>query len=202
MKATKSEVERDGNPKSIRAGNHPGNLWRAVPVGFAGFLGLLLSLAVPLAAAAGLPVARNLQADGQMAAREHLPVLIFFYAHSCAYCKEVDELYLQPRYADATYRNKAIFRAVNIRSDRALRDFSGRMTSDAAFASHYNVSLTPTIKLFDGHGREVVPSLVGVTNPDFYGSYLDAAVATADNKLRTESAPSPTAFVRAHGSLH
>ncbi|MHB8345828.1 MAG: thioredoxin family protein [Acidiferrobacterales bacterium] len=201
MKATKPEVGRDGNPKSIRAGNHPGDPWRAVIVQLAGLLGLLLSLVVPLAAAAGLPVARNLHADGQLAARERLPVLVFFYAHSCAYCKEVDELYLQPRYADAAYRKKVIFREVNIRSGRALRDFSGKMTSAAAFASRYGVSLTPTIKLLDAHGREVVPSLVGVASPDFYGSYLDAAVAAADNKLRTDDASSPTAFVRVHRPL-
>ncbi len=156
---------------------------------------LFLSLVVPLAAA-GLPTARNLQADARQAARERLPVLMFFYANSCAYCKEVENLYLEPMYADAVYRKKVIIREVNIGSKRALRDFSGRMTSDVAFARRYGVSLTPTIKLLDAHGRELVPPLVGVGNPDFYGSYLDAAIAAAGNKLHEGATLRPAAFVR------
>ncbi len=205
MKAAKPEFERDGNPKSNRAGNHPGyfygiavaRLWQSLSGCVCASM-LLLWLVAPLAAASGLPAARNLQADAREAARDRLPVLVFFYANSCAYCKEVDELYLEPRYADTVYRKKVIIREVNIDSARTLRDFSGRMTNDAAFAQRYGVSLTPTIKLFDAHGRELVPALVGVADPDFYGSYLDAAVAAAGHKLRKGRTLSPTAFVHAN----
>ena len=201
MQAAKPEVERVGNAKSNRAGNHPrGRMGTAAGRrGQSGvgriLLATLFLLAAAPALAAGLPPAGNLQAAARRAARNRLPVLVFFYQNSCAYCKEVDELYLEPRYADVAYRRKVIIREVNIDSARPLRDFSGKMTTDSAFARRYRVSLTPTIQLFDAHGRELVPPLVGVGNADFYGSYLDSAVAAAGHELRASGPIGPTAFV-------
>ncbi len=155
------------------------------------FLSLMLMFAAfsaPIAFAAGLPAARNLQADALRARPGHLPVLVFFSARSCAYCKEVENLYLKPMYADADYRDKVIIRQVDIDSTRVMQDFSGKSTSGVAFARRYGVSLTPTIKLLDARGRELVPALVGVSSPDFYGSYLDQAITAAGARLRKHSA--------------
>ncbi len=198
MRTAKPDFERDINAKSNRTGNHPG-----VPLCAAAsrrgrpwfraalFFAVLL---LPLAAAAALPVATDLQAVARRAERSRVPVLVFFYAHSCAYCREVDHLFLEPEYADPAFHRKVIIRQVNVRSTRALRDFSGAMTSQAAFARRYGVALTPTVILLDAHGRQLVPPLVGVGNPDFYGSYLDAAVTRAAAKLQRGTVPGPTAF--------
>ncbi|MHB8455580.1 MAG: thioredoxin fold domain-containing protein [Acidiferrobacterales bacterium] len=145
------------------------------------------AFSAPIAVAAGLPAARNLQADALRAR----PVLVFFSARSCAYCKEVENLYLKPMYADAGYRDKVIIRQVDIDSTRVMRDFSGKSTSGVAFARRYGVSLTPTIKFLDARGRELVPALVGVSSPDFYGSYLDQAITAAGARLREHSARHP-----------
>jgi len=160
------------------------------------FLWLLLSVAAlfttPVMAATGLPAAKDLRADALQAGRGHVPVLVYFSAESCSYCKEVEELYLRPMYADAAYRDKVIIRQVDIESTGVLRDFSGKRTNGAAFARRYGVSVTPTIKLLDAKGRELVPALVGVSSPDFYGSYLDAAIIAADAKLREHPVSRPS----------
>lgn len=188
----KPEFKCNVNPKSIRAEIHPvkpaggtapgrrasvkrriATLWCFIAVFFAA-----------AAAAGGLPQARDFRADALRAGRGHVPVMVFFSAESCSYCKEVEELYLKPMYADAARRGKVMIRQVQIDSTGKLRDFSGKTTDAAGFARQYRVSLTPTIKFLDASGRELVPALVGVSSPDFYGSYLDADIDAADAKMR------------------
>ncbi|OGI43659.1 MAG: hypothetical protein A2150_02205 [Candidatus Muproteobacteria bacterium RBG_16_64_11] len=134
--------------------------------------------------AAELPVATNLRLDGDQVRRERLPILVFFASHSCPYCYEVEELYLKPRLASGEYRNKVIMRVVYTDGALRLRDFGDRQTDHAAFARRYGVTFTPTIKMLDADGVELVPGLVGLTTRDFYGAYLDEAIGSALTKLR------------------
>lgn len=134
--------------------------------------------------AADVPAAADLRADGDQARRERLPILVFFASRTCPYCHEVEELYLKPRLASGEYRNKVIMRVVYIESTQSLRDFRGRQTDHAALARRYGVMFTPTIKIVDGDGVELVPELVGLAPSDFYGAYLDEAISAALTKLR------------------
>jgi len=148
------------------------------------FMLCLLAAVSPATWAADLPAAVDLRADGQRAGRERLPILVFFAAHGCAYCYEVEELYLKPRLASGAYQDKVIVRVVYTDSPRGLRDFHGRQTDHAAFARRHGVTFTPTIKLVDADGTELAPALVGLTTRDFYGHYLDQAINGALSKLR------------------
>jgi thioredoxin-related protein len=147
---------------------------------------LLLWLATgpAIALAAELPVAANLRMDGDQARRERLPILVFFASRSCPYCYEVEELYLKPRLASGEYRSQVIMRVVYTDGAQPLRDFRDRPTDHAAFARRYGVTFTPTIKMLDADGVELVPGLVGLTTRDFYGAYLDEAISGALTKLR------------------
>jgi thioredoxin-related protein len=147
---------------------------------------LLLWLAAgpAIALAAELPVAADLRMDGDQARRERLPILVFFASRSCPYCYEVEELYLKPRLANGEYRNQVIIRVVYTDGVHRLRDFRDRQTDHAAFARRYGVTFTPTIKMLDANGVELVPGLVGLTTRDFYGAYLDEAISGALTKLR------------------
>jgi len=137
--------------------------------------------------AADMPVAANLRADGDQARRERLPILVFFASRSCPYCHEVEELYLKPRLASGEYRNKVIMRVVYIESTKTMRDFRGHQTDHAAFARSNGVMFTPTIKIVDADGVELVPELVGLAPSDFYGYYLDEAISGALTKLRART---------------
>ncbi len=186
-----SEFGYDANPKAIRAGIHPERrAARAFASGKAKvsmFLCLIAAFFSTTTLAGGLPQAKDLRADALRAERGHVPVMLFFSATTCSYCKEVEELYLMPMYADASQRSKVIIRQVQIDSGVKLRDFSGRMIDAAKLAQHYGVTLTPTIKLVDASGRELVPALVGLSSPDFYGDYLDTAISQAGVKMRQGS---------------
>ena len=148
-----------------------------------------LLVAVAFAAQAGQAIvpARDLQADARMAARQHLPILLFFAANSCHYCEAVEQSYLQPMVRSGEDRGRVLLRVIHVDEGAPLRDFDGRMTTHAAYAREHGVRLTPVVRLVNGRGDQLVPQLLGYTSPDFYGSYLESAITDAIAKVRTQS---------------
>jgi thioredoxin-related protein len=139
----------------------------------------LLALPAGVASAGGLPRAVDLAADARAAATGAMPVLVFFMSPSCPYCREVERLYLEPMHARGVYRGRLLIRRVDVDSGATLTDFSGRQVSHREFARQARATFTPTIRLYGGAGRELVPPLRGYTTPDFYGGYLENAIAQA-----------------------
>ena len=43
--------------------------------------------------------------------------------------------------------------------------------------------MTPTVMMYAPDGRSLVPAIVGVSLPDFYGQYLEQAIEVAQGKL-------------------
>ena len=123
-----------------------------------------------------IPTAVDLNQDAEEAARRHLPILVMFSAESCAYCRLVEDDFLKPMIYSGDYSNKVIIRRVTIDSNADMRDFHGKHMTTDAFASQQKVSLTPTLKLYDADGHELVPNIVGINTVDFYGGYLDDAI--------------------------
>ncbi len=103
----------------------------------------------------------------------------------CPYCDFIREDYLEPMLGDAAYLNKIIIREIH--SDRltSVIDFNGQAIEGIDLAQRYGASLAPTLIFIDGHGRQLVERMVGVTTPDFYGGYLDQAINQAYEKLRS-----------------
>ena len=110
---------------------------------------------------------------------------MFFMSDSCSYCEEVRRLYLEPMYEDASYRQRLIFRVVNVSDGRAMKDFQGKRTNQSSFADSEGVALTPTVRFYDGSGKELVPQLRGYSSPDFYLAYLEAAVNSSISRLHS-----------------
>ena len=154
-------------------------------------LAIWLSSAIVSAAGVmrALPDARDFKADAQQARAQRMPILVFYTAADCPYCAIVREDYLEPMFNRGTYRGQLLFRTVHIDSDDTVRDFSGRARSHADFAQSQGVRLTPHIKFYDAEGRELVPGLLGLSTRDFFGGYLEQAVADATAKLRPVSPP-------------
>lgn len=135
-------------------------------------------------AAAALPGAADLAADGAAARDKRLPILLFFNRDGCPYCERALREYLTPMRRDPAYADRVLFRQVEIdRADR-LVDFGGHLTTHREFASRYKIRLTPTIWFVDGDGNELVEPIVGLRTVDFYGFYLDQAITEALAKLR------------------
>jgi thioredoxin-related protein len=145
----------------------------------------LFFLATPVWAV-GLHSATDLQQDAREARATGRPILVLFMADSCSYCEEVRRLYVQPMSTDPAYRNRLIFRKVNIDDATPMKDFRGRRTSQSGFADAAGVSFTPTVRFYDARGGQLVPQLRGYSSPDFYLAYLQDAADASIKLWRTK----------------
>jgi hypothetical protein len=110
--------------------------------------------------------------------------LVFFAASDCPYCQEVEELYLRPMQARGEDRGRYLLRVVLVDSAQKLRDFAGRPTDHGRFAAREGVWLTPVIRFYSPDGRQLAPSLVGYSSPDFYAGYLEQGIEDALAEMR------------------
>lgn len=131
-----------------------------------------------------LPPAVDLHADGALARGARMPVLLFFDRDDCPYCERALREYVVPLSREAPWRDLALFRQVEVDRDLKVVGFDGRASTHRALARRYDAKLTPTVLLVDGDGAPLGEPIVGLRTPDFYGAYLDAALADAIRRLR------------------
>lgn len=141
------------------------------------------------AAADQLPYARDFSAEGKLAQAKQVPILVLFMAPDCSYCERVLREFLVPmRRNSAEYGGKVVMRQIDIGSHAKLTDFSGRETTQEAFALANKIRLTPTIRLFSPRGEPLGDPIVGLLTPDYYGGMLDGAIDTALAHIRNRQA--------------
>ncbi len=137
----------------------------------------------PVPRRAELPAAADLAADGAASKKGRLPILLFFEREDCPYCERALREYLVP-YAQEEWKGKAIFRQVAIDRTLPVRDFDGTLTTHRAVAARYGVVLSPTVLIVDPRGAPLAEPIVGLTTLDFYGAYVQGALAAGARKLR------------------
>lgn len=141
----------------------------------------LLFLIVPLQAAE-LPLLTNMKNDQQFADSRFLLVLIS--QPNCSYCRLIEEDILKPMQASGRYDDRLVFRNLIINDGYQLIDINGKQISANQLSRHYDSSLTPTLLFIDPHdGSELTEKMVGITNVDIYGFYVDKAVDKAQRQL-------------------
>lgn len=140
-------------------------------------------------ARADVPYARDLQKDAAAARAVDGVVLLVFVGANCSYCETALNEFLIPMSGNADYLAKVVMRRVESTGFRELRDFQGRKVSHRKFAGESGASLTPTVMVFDGEGRQLGKPVVGITTPDYYGFYLDQAIdqGVAEVRARLKS---------------
>ena len=135
------------------------------------------------ARAADVPMSTDLQAESARAAALNVPLIIVFTSPTCHYCEIVKRDYLLPLMKDPETAGRVVIRQIVTGSSARLKDFRGRVTTQAAFAGAQGVALTPTVAFFDDRGREVAKPIVGLLNPDYYYGYLEDAIAQAKKQI-------------------
>jgi hypothetical protein len=135
------------------------------------------------ARSAELPPAKDLAADAAASAKGRLPILLFFDREDCPYCERALREYLVP-FSRVEWKDRAIFRQVAIDRTLPTRDFDGTVTTHKSIAERYGALLSPTIVVVDGRGRALAEPIVGLTTLDFYGAYVQDALAAGARKLR------------------
>lgn len=155
------------------------------PVGLASrrqaMLRLLASAAAFAAAsvrASDLPVAVNLQREIADAAARGEPLVLMVTLVGCAYCDVVRRLYLQP----LLIAGRVPVLQVEMRSRAEVRGPTGQVTRGADLARQWKVTMAPTVLFLGPGGAELAPRLTGYSE-DFYGGYLDDALAAARQRL-------------------
>ena len=131
-----------------------------------------------------LAPATDLQADGRLAAARRLPIVVLFSLPGCPYCEIVRRSQLAPMLRDPRQSARAIIREIDIDSDAPLVGFAGERTTHAQVARGHGVRAAPVVAFWDGTGKPIAEPLSGMLLPDFYAAYLEAALATAESKLR------------------
>ncbi|MCV6611133.1 MAG: thioredoxin fold domain-containing protein [Amphritea sp.] len=150
------------------------------------FAALFASLIISFSSAADaqpLPVLENLQADQQNAGDRFLLVLVS--QPDCSYCELVEEEVLEPMQLSGQYDGRLLFRNLIIHDGRDVTDTDGTMISASQLARRYNSSMTPTLLFIDPQsGAEIADKMIGVSNIEMYGFYVDKQVKIA-HRLKT-----------------
>ena len=139
------------------------------------------------AEAVQIPQLTDLSADSGEAAQRHLPILVLFSAEHCGYCEALKRDFLKPAIYSGNYKNRILFREVELVPGKSVRDFDGSEVNVYDLSDRYHVKVTPTLVFIDHNGRQMADKMVGLGTPDFYGSYLDEAIQTAYHQVRAQS---------------
>ena len=131
-----------------------------------------------------LPIAQNFKADGEAAAAAHKPILIFFNLTGCHYCRGALREVIVPMFRNAEWRAAIEFRQVTVDDGKSLVDFDGKTIENIAFAKNRKGTFTPTVMLVDDKGQLLGDPIVGISNFDFYGAYVDALANKAIEQMR------------------
>lgn len=137
--------------------------------------------------AKNLPMAVDLAQDGVSSRSRAVPILLFFDRQDCPYCEQALREFLVPMANGEEWRDRALYRQVEIDQALPLKAFDGSATSHRAFAAEHRIELTPTIWMVDATGASLGKPLVGLMTLDFYGAYLEGAINDAAAKLARPS---------------
>lgn len=132
---------------------------------------------------------KNVQADLEYMREQQAPMLMFFHATYCSYCRTVDEEFLQTMAEDDSYHGRLIIRRVEIDSATPEIEWQGTPYTPVEFARLQGVYLVPEVIFFAPDGRQVVDELKGVTVPDFYPQYLDQRLRAAERCIENPDLP-------------
>lgn len=130
------------------------------------------------------PVVNDLAAVAKVAREQQVPVFVAFTLKRCPYCNTARREYWTPMHESAEWRAKAMIIELVLDGEPALRDFDGASTTTREFARRYKIRTAPTVIVFDTQGIAVSPPVVGLASEDFYGAYLEQAIASGLAKVR------------------
>ncbi len=164
------------------------------PTRLPAWLAALLALAVPFvgtsaiaADAPGMEVyddvrfvdhLADLPADLAWMHEHDKPMMIFFHASYCGYCRKIDDEFLIPMRLDPDYQGRMIIRRVQIDSDDRFIGVDGNWKEPAAFADELDVRGVPYVLFFSPEG-ERIGEITGAA-PAFYNHYLERNIDRAE----------------------
>lgn len=139
------------------------------------------------AAGVGIPQAVNLAETGQLSRQQGVPVIVFVSRDACPYCRTLRNSILGPMFAADKFEQRAILLEVSLDRVEPMTGFDNRQVTAHAFGEFYNAGITPTLLFLDAEGREIGKRLVGISNLELYGYYLQQSMEEAALAIRQET---------------
>ena len=121
----------------------------------------------------------------EVARDERKIIMLEVSASYCDYCEMLEDEFIKPMLRNDDYTADVLIRKIDMDSYYKMSNFSGDNTTPDKFTRHLKVRVTPTILFFDGNGNEVSPRILGINSLDLYGGYLDDALITGLQKIRS-----------------
>jgi thioredoxin-related protein len=126
-----------------------------------------------------LPSTKSLLNDILSAIKVSKPLVVLVSLDNCPFCKIARENYLIPLISEQSLP----IVQVNIGHATPIIDALGKHTTQAELIQSLKVLAAPTILFFGRNGAELAPRLIGGTNSDFYGAYLQERIDIATKAL-------------------
>ena len=126
-----------------------------------------------------IDAADSFQADARNSGKSKRPIVVFITQHGCHFCEQLRQQVLHPMIRGDGLNDRVILREVSLDQGIEFSDFEGSLVTGRNFAGRYDAAITPTLLFLDARGREASKRIVGISTIEFYGFYLDKAIASA-----------------------
>lgn len=135
-----------------------------------------------------IPRAGNFAEVGRMSLQQGIPVVVFVSRDACPYCRTLRDKILEPMLAAGKFEQRAILLEVSLDSIDPLVSFGSLQTTAKAFGDSYKAKITPTLLFLDAEGHEIGKRIIGISNLELYGHYLQKSIDAALLALGEETA--------------
>ena len=140
-----------------------------------------------LAAGGDIPAANNLAEVGRISQEQGVPVVVFVSRDACPYCRTLRDTILKPMFAAGKFEQRAILVEISLDRVEPLTGFENQRITATAFGQLYQSKITPTLLFLDSDGREIAKRIVGISNLELYGFYLNKSIDEALRAIRSGS---------------
>jgi len=127
-----------------------------------------------------LPLAVDLKKSAITAEQHNIPIVVFYTATWCNYCKKLEENIIHPLLERTEIESYAEFRQVIM--DKAhwrMKDFAGNDIEMKSFAPTQKVKVAPTTLIYNSKGELIADPIIGLTLEEFYPGNLERAINLA-----------------------
>ncbi|MHB8920034.1 MAG: thioredoxin family protein [Halothiobacillus sp.] len=126
----------------------------------------------------------NIPADLAVMRERKIPMMIFFHASYCGYCRVVDDQFIIPMRLDPDFKDRLLIRRVQVDADNPYIGRDGQKHDYPYLANKLGVRGVPYVLFIAPDGSRIT-SIQG-TAIDYYGYYLNK-----DINLATDCAKNP-----------
>lgn len=150
------------------------------------FTGLLLAGFLSIHAFATtlkeIPAAKSLQTEIASAVKTGSPLVVFVSLDNCPFCKIARDNYLLPILNEQSVQVVQ----VNFQYLATVVDSRGNSVTQDQLVRSLGVKVAPTVLFLGQDGKELAPRLVGGSTSEFYGTYLDERIRTAQAAIKSK----------------